>query len=244
MKKVCAAILSLVLTLCLTSAAFAAESVKPNLDMKLIEAAKIAYLDLEDASPKMREEILAAREEIIFSTDWVADGYTACVEDLDGNVIRILPTFSEVFPDWDLPVSDPTWESDVQMDSNCPQVMDTPAASSDGWTWEGYYTHYLTAPGNVISEPFAEVYVDPQRVGHTIRAYAISFSSYRTRNCNIGFTDSMTGESLAYATRLKVGEACKVTGVRMKFVGIRASTYSTPGQADFQVDGWGATFTV
>ena len=110
MKKACAVVLSILLMLCLTNVAFASGLETSCVDMALAEAAQIAYLDLEDASAEMREEILAAREEIIFSTDWVADGYTAYVEDQDGNIIRTLPAFSEVFPDWDLPVSETTYQ--------------------------------------------------------------------------------------------------------------------------------------
>ena len=94
MKKACAVVLSILLMLCLTNVAFASGLETSCVDMALAEAAQIAYLDLEDASAEMREEILAAREEIIFSTDWVADGYTAYVEDQDGTIIRTLPAFS------------------------------------------------------------------------------------------------------------------------------------------------------
>lgn len=71
------------------------------------EAQDFAYLDPENASPEMREKILSARNAIIFSTDWVADGFEMRVEDRDGNVIQRLPHFSELFPGWDLPVYDP-----------------------------------------------------------------------------------------------------------------------------------------
>lgn len=109
MKKACAVVLSILLMLCLTNVAFASGLETSCVEYGAAEAAQIAYLDLEDASAEMREEILAAREKIIFSTDWVADGYTAHVEDQDGNIIRTLPAFSEVFPDWDLPVSETTY---------------------------------------------------------------------------------------------------------------------------------------
>ncbi len=73
---------------------------------RLKEAQDYAYLDLETALPEMKEKILSARNTIIFSTDWVADGFTMTVEDPDGNTIRTMPNFSELFPGWDLPVYD------------------------------------------------------------------------------------------------------------------------------------------
>ena len=66
MKKACAVVLSILLMLCLTNVAFASGLETSCVDMALAEAALIAYLDLEDASAEMREEILAAREKIIF----------------------------------------------------------------------------------------------------------------------------------------------------------------------------------
>lgn len=78
-----------------------------DLQAKWEEAQDYAYLDPENASPEMREKILSARNTIIFSTDWVADGFEMRVEDRDGNVIQRLPHFSELFPGWDLPVYDP-----------------------------------------------------------------------------------------------------------------------------------------
>ena len=67
-------------------------------------AERYAYLDFDSASPGLKEIILKARREIIFSTDWVADGHSMWVEDMrTGEIIREIPKFSEVFPGWDIP---------------------------------------------------------------------------------------------------------------------------------------------
>ena len=224
MKKACAVVLSILLMLCLTNVAFASGLETSCVDMALAEAAQIAYLDLEDASAEMREEILAAREKIIFSTDWVADGYTAYVEDQDGNIIRTLP------------VSETTYQADIEMDFNALQDMDAIAASS-GWESVGFHAYYLEAPGSTNTEPFTEMFVDPERIGNELKTYATSLS-YST-SCNIGYTDMADGTSIAHATRLACGEACTVSGVRMKIIGIRASTYSKPGWAGLQIDSRG-----
>lgn len=84
--------------------------------MSIEEAKKYAYLDYDSASPEMREKILAARNVIIYSTDWVADGYSGCIQDVEtGETIKTLPTFSELFPGWDMPVTDTT-KADVTED--------------------------------------------------------------------------------------------------------------------------------
>ncbi len=72
-----------------------------------LEAAKeYAYLDLESASPELAEKILAAREVIIYSQSWVADGYSGSIENVETGEIQELPTFSELFPDWDPPMTE------------------------------------------------------------------------------------------------------------------------------------------
>jgi hypothetical protein len=69
------------------------------------EAEALAYLDPDSAEGEMKDRILEARRIIIFSTSWVADGYSGCVQNVKtGEIIRTLPTFSELFPGWELPV--------------------------------------------------------------------------------------------------------------------------------------------
>lgn len=168
MKKACVVVLSILLMLCLTNVAFASGLETSCVDMALAEAAQIAYLDLEDASAEMREEILAAREEIIFSTDWVADGYTAYVEDQDGNIIRTLPAFSEVFPDWDLPVSETTYQADIEMDFNAFQDLDAIAASS-GWESVGFHAYYLEAPAVRTRSPSRKCLLTQRELGTSLK---------------------------------------------------------------------------
>lgn len=110
MKKIIALFLS---TLLLTASAtcFAAENTSDSLPAKdqsaLAEAEQYAYLDLNSATPAMQEKILEARNTIIFSKDWVADGHEAYVGDVTtGEVLEVLPTFSDLFPGWDLPVEE------------------------------------------------------------------------------------------------------------------------------------------
>ena len=69
------------------------------------EAEALAYLDLDSAADEMKGRILEARRILIFSTSWVADGFSGSVQNVKtGEIIRTLPTFSELFPGWDLPV--------------------------------------------------------------------------------------------------------------------------------------------
>lgn len=80
-----------------------------GVSMSVEEAKEYAYLDYDSASPEMQEKILEARNTIIFSSDWVADGYSGCIQNVEtGETVKTLPTFSELFPGWDMPTTDIT----------------------------------------------------------------------------------------------------------------------------------------
>jgi|GEM_PF-5196825 len=65
----------------------------------------IAYMDLETADEEMRGKILEARNKIIFSKSWVADGIESGGADPDNNTVTV-PQFYDIFPlDWDIPTN-------------------------------------------------------------------------------------------------------------------------------------------
>lgn len=76
-------------------------------EMSVEEAEEYAYLDLDSASEELKEKILEARRIIIFHSRWVADGYSGNIVNVITGEVEPLPTFSELFPGWDLPVYDP-----------------------------------------------------------------------------------------------------------------------------------------
>lgn len=78
-----------------------------DVDMTLEEAQSFAYMDLDTAPAELRETILKAREVIIYSQSWVADGLEAYITSPDGTK-RSVPAFSELFPGWELPTIDPS----------------------------------------------------------------------------------------------------------------------------------------
>lgn len=73
--------------------------------MTLEEAQAFAYMDLDTAPTELQETIRKAREVIIYSRSWVADGFECYVTAPDGTV-ETVPAFSELFPDWELPTVD------------------------------------------------------------------------------------------------------------------------------------------
>ncbi len=215
----------------------APEAIKDELTL----ASQYAYQDLETASPEQKEKILKARETIIFSKEWVADGHTCFVEDSTGEIVRVLPTFSEVFPeDWDVPVHPTTAFSSTETDATHQNVEEdeysiTPLDSTS-WVRVDEFNYYLKkASSSANAEPFVTFIVDPYEIGITIRTRVRSLTSSAT--CNIGYSDEATGEPLSHAIELSLGESCIITDVGNVELGIRASTYSTPGWSTLAVDG-------
>lgn len=80
------------------------QDAEANGTMTFDEAENYAYLDYDSASPELQEKILEARSIIVFNSAWVADGYSGCIQDVEtGKIIKTLPLFSELFPDWEMP---------------------------------------------------------------------------------------------------------------------------------------------
>lgn len=105
-KRIPVLILSLALGLSLCVVA-SATNIEAAYDEQLQELNDIAYLDVDTASPEMQEKILEARKEIIYNTEWVADGHIGYIQNMEtGEIIREVPEFSEVFPGWDIPIID------------------------------------------------------------------------------------------------------------------------------------------
>ena len=75
-------------------------------DMTLEQAQAFAYMDLDTAPAELQETIRKAREVIIYSQSWVADGFECYVTSPDGTR-ETIPSFSELFPGWELPTIDP-----------------------------------------------------------------------------------------------------------------------------------------
>lgn len=195
---------------------------------------QLAYLDVESASKEMQEKILAARKEIIYSTDWVADGYDMYIGNMaTGEVERKVPHFSEVFPGWEIPTEDFSMEQISGIEgltttsSVYTNVSETqPASTTDELVFYNAYDVYMTEATDEQAEPFAEIYANPYTLGSAIRTVVEMLGASET--CNIGYSDAATGKSIAYATNLIEGQYVDVTNVGDMDIYVRASTYSTP----------------
>lgn len=110
MKKTMGIVLSFILFLTSTTGtAYAFSNPQGSEDNKSLEY--YAYMDIDTAPKELKEKILEARNSIIYSKSWSTDGYKCSIVDVKtGEVIEELPDFSEIFPDWDVPVENTEFE--------------------------------------------------------------------------------------------------------------------------------------
>lgn len=227
MKKLLIISMCLALSLVCTTVGLAAETVQ--VEEPLERAQQYAYMDLEAASPEMKEKILEARKEIIYSQSWVADGYTMTVEDGETGEIRNIPTFSELFPDWEIPIVEFSSE-----DSAVSSVI-SPMNETD---WIEIATRnnvtISSASSSTTASPFLTTRVDPYDDGTSVRTRPTSLEGIST--CNIGYTDMSSGRDMGYYEGARVNDNVQINGLYNTLLGIRTSTYeANSGTGDFLV---------
>ena len=203
-----------------------------------LKAAEVyAYMDYETADAATQEKILEARNTIIFSRSWVSDGMYSCVMDPDGNVVRVTPQFSEVFPaDWELP------KNPVVIDSATvsPEAQDDNAIASTRAAWrldqEYYYETLQNPPLGSNSPPFTfRTNTSPGNIGY-ISDIAINTKTYEQGSSwtwNGGFS-SVNGQG--FEPDIPNGYSYYIPDVPTDaLIALRASTYDTPAYCTLDV---------
>ncbi|NBJ90877.1 hypothetical protein [Acutalibacter sp. 1XD8-36] len=187
-----------------------------------IDISEYIGMDVTEAQKSIENKILEARREIIYSNNWIADGYEGYIGDRRTGTREKLPTFSTLFPDWDIPVEKVTLAPSVKASA-------TPL-SSKKVIFQG--TAYMGSPTATGDPTFFR----------TTTGGAWEIRSYATRipgqNYNLGYTNMSTGRSIASATKLAVYQFLSIHGSRTSSttVGVRTSTYSTTGIGYFTVE--------
>lgn len=218
-KKIITLITASLLLLTLSNAAFAI-----SVDT-LTDAETFAYMDILTAPKELKELILEARNTIIFSTCWVADGCEAVIYSSSGEVEEIVPQFSDLFPGWDIPVLPLTPSI-----SDTVSGLGTASASALSSITDYYYSIPLVNPPSSTNTPiFSASYYLPSYLKTTV----LSLSPMST--CNVGYTNMSTGGSLFWAPDLYPGQYAWFTATASLIIGVRASTYGTSGTGDFSV---------
>ena len=192
---------------------------------KVTAAKQYAYMDLETAPAQMQQTILDARDTIIFNQSWTV--YGGYITHADGKIERV-PTFYEIFPeDWDIPTFDVN--TDMASDSIISQENASVQSSTEGWLYSNLYFQAPPSSGN--SPAVGNFYHNGNWVDVEVRSLSSS------RNCNVGVTNNSTGASVGYGNYLVVGDIlhCYTSQYLSLNVGIRYSTYSTPGYGSLYV---------
>ena len=191
-------------------------------DELLLEAAVYAYMDIDTASPRMRSVILEARNTLIFSTSWVVDGEQAGIVHPDGTY-EALPTFSELFLDWELPQFAST--------ADAHSIMNTTPNWINGWEYFHGST-FITTPSTNSFGPSFFSYTS-QHMQVRILPISIPGAHYNIGILRGGTTPLIYGHNLFPNIALQ-----HTVGIGGPALSLHASTNSTSGTAVFRVEGW------
>lgn len=229
MKKIISSVLSIALiisTLCSPASASSACSNSSKLQ-EMNSSRSIAYMDLEQASEEMQAQIIEAREEIIYSQSWVADGLQGYVFNEDGIIVEEVPQFSELFPsDWEIPFTD----SPSQLSLTSPNTVSSESRDLFG-LFSG--TLELSVPPTNSNTPSFYQFNTTSWSGHT--HYNVKFVSTQALrqftaftlplipSFNVGYTDITNGRSLGWKTEIKDGYSFGVSTPAGITVAVRAS---------------------
>lgn len=233
LKRMMAGMMAIVSMFCISVSAMAAgpmQSAEKAQQARIAEAKAIAYMDLDVASQEMREDILEARKVIINSEDWVADGYTAYVHHEDGTK-EALPHFSEVFPGWDVPVTDVTsMRSAIEAQTTAPSNIGIQSARASEKSWR--YNVSLFNPSASVNSPAFDRVTAYWGYGVYTTVEALRYSS----TCNLGYTNYDTGFDICHRSNLREGQSMEVLlddDIVPITIAVRASTNSVEGYGDF-----------
>lgn len=164
----------------------------------------LAYMDLDSAPVSMQEEILEAREKIIFGDQaWTVDG-AVCIVNLEDGTVKELPEFSDLFPGWDVPTAE-------QVTVN---YLATTASGIDDST----NVRFTVANSFVNSKEFYTF----NGIGDYVGVYASTAPSDDARY-NIGFSNASSGSNLGWVPNLALNEGACISTKSNVLYGIRGS---------------------
>lgn len=224
LKKLTSLVLALSTVFCISASAMATDPAQ----VQLARAREIAYMDMDTAPVAMRESILEAREVIINSQCWVADGYKGYLIAPDGTETEV-PHFSELFPGWDLPAVD---------------VSNTSAVASITRMQPEETTRtkrvYLENPSASQNTPSFDVFYFMNELQTTVTALDSA-----TRTCTVGYSNMFLGVSVGVFPNMVVGSLARIQNTpediaagEPTLISVRASTNSTPGYGTFRNTCW------
>ena len=189
----------------------------------------LAYLDIDQADPMFRGQILEARKAVIYTRSWRADDVIFMNANPLARTIDIVPKFSDVFPGWDLPVED------VQPDT-AGEASDAASGVERDQQVSIWYNTYAYIPASSTTA------LAPSMC--TVSAYGTSTNRVNTsimdlpegmNTYNVGYSDHRTGKSLAFKMNIvpdfNSSFSYEYSGSQYPEIDVRLSTQGTPGSA-------------
>lgn len=215
MKKFTFLALTFILCVSLLSVpAFAAGEASSPANYGTLSAEELAYCDLAASPAEWQDNILAARENIIYSHSWTVDGQCKLIHP-DGTVEE-LPEFYDLFPaDWDIPSSAAETTASAQYASRI--------------HFSGYISLNSRTP--VLARPFYTFTGNGSSV-------TMELSDLPGSSCNMGFTNLTLNQDVGYVVNQPSGSRYTISPTSPTYTyGARASTDSSTGRAYANV--WG-----
>lgn len=207
--------LSRIETCSVNELAILSETVKEDLEI----AKMYAYLDISNASPSAREIVLAARENIINDNSWYDKDLCsgAMLTDADGNVVKELPAFQDIFPaDWDIPHTQIDKVSDM---ASVQENVDAPRNPGFVHT----QTYVVRIPYANESENY---YADAICYGTSERGIGQTALALPEEIPTVNFsTICFYDNTVAHITRVPEGYIFWTAGIKGLGYGCRVSTY-------------------
>lgn len=216
------------------------------------EVLELAYSDLETASPEKKQEILEARNQVIYSAkNWYVDEGGLYFVSIDENTKtwRQVPKFSELFPGWDPPCApapkETSIESDVNFDfiteSTMSQLMEGMASTLNAVTnlptVNGHFAIPKTVSG-VLAEPFYRRDIDYKAI--SFRETITSLSICPKIDLGISNVAVSPYQDIYWDKDLLLGGGLEGVLPRNQVprAGFRGSCNSTAGSAGIKIDFW------
>lgn len=213
--------------------AMAVDSVASGMELAedMSAARYYAYMDLDTANESLKDDIIQARNTIIFSTSWVTEGVKGCVCDEDGTVIEELPQFYNIFPsDWEVPTA---------LDNDSVNVIQPQQVAASSTEINAMYDDVVTLKQpteGVVSPAFCKVATSWSNYNITridTTGYNGSSAKY-----NVPYTNTATSKSLGYENNLTSGQKFTLYPSKNITVGVHASSSTNPGDWNMQVYGY------
>lgn len=215
---------------------------------KMNSSTVIAYMNLDQVSEEMQARILEARQEIIYSKSWVADGLQGYVINKDGVIIEEVPQFSDLFPsDW----AEPFVDNDIsQLSLSSPNPVSSTSHDIFG-LFQGMLT--LSVPPVNSDTPSFYQFNTTGWSGYTHYNVTYAFTKAQRQfgantlplvpTFNVGYTNVTTGRSMGWKAQISDGDSFGISTPAGITVTVRASMNNpnpgtTSGEWLVTVDCW------